>query len=122
MENKKVFWWNKEYTQEELMKDAKQLLVVVGALFLVSGLFLLSGIIKTINVSTGRALISCSIGAICLIGAHIPIFVVRFICVASWVLYLLYNNLFIQINIVSIIAVVIGVTFLYKMFKYKDNL
>ena len=118
---KRTLWWNKTLTKNELMKSSKSCLLFIGISYLLCALLIFSGFSMFLHISTNRGVVTGFVGAICIIGAFVPLFWIRFVCMLLWVIYLLCVNLFIQVVPVSLILLISGALFTYKMFKYRNN-
>ena len=105
-------FWNRVYTRQGLMKDSMWFLLLISA-----GQFL----IGVIRLRRGEDESIIYAGILYLIAALIPAFWVRFIVLAIWVTDLMYSNFVLRFVPTSIFYMVIGTSFLYKMWKYRNN-
>ena len=116
------WFWNKQYTRPQLLKESRWLLIFVAVVHAFMGWERIANS-KTVETSqSGIGLVI--IGIIYLIVALQPYFWIRFIFLAVWVIDLTYTAFFMENIKVGSKAVflIIGYVFIYKMWTYRKML
>lgn len=118
-EGKRLYFWNREYTHKQLMKESRWLLIFVAVVHLGLGVYLF------LQAGTSEDAIFEGIGigffgVVYAIAGLVPSYWFRLVCICIWVLDLLFTVTVLQTpKAPSIIFMVLGASFIYKMIKYR---
>ena len=113
-------FWNKEYDHSELMKDSRWLLIFIGAANIIMGWIRYSSALPGGDEDSALGIIL--IGGFSLGAAFVPSFWTRLVFIFLWIADLVYINLIMgRMHPVSIIFIVVGTVFIYKMLKYRGT-
>jgi hypothetical protein len=116
---KRAYFWDKSYTHEQLMKESRWLLLFITVVHVAMAIFLFlsaGGKAQAVYNAIGAGITGC----LYLAGALIPSFWLRVACLSLWVVDLVYTSVTLPTpRPASILFIVIGIVFIYKLLKYR---
>jgi hypothetical protein len=109
-------WWDREFTHEELMKESRRVLYLLG------GVCLLLATLQVLSGAGRRATGFAIVGALYCSAGLARSFWFRFACLTLWTVDLFFTNVVSgRPKVLGLVLMGIGGAFVYKMLKYRGR-
>jgi general stress protein CsbA len=114
-------WWNQSYNRERVMRESRDLLLLIAFFHLIYGLATYMGT-KIEEEKLIYSAVALSFSLLCLLGSIFESFWFRFVLISLWLIDLSLGLVFFSSNeniFLTVFFLIIGIIFLSKMWKNR---